>query len=198
VDSARALTSEANSRRSSSSGLTPDTPVEDALLTIGRIVAAHGLRGEVKVVLTTDRPEKMTEIRRVYLDGSSEVSRVSAFRLRGNDREGIVKFQNVNDRDSAELLRGKTLQIRGNQLPPPEPDAYFHYQILGLRAFNELGEELGSVTDIIDAGEVDVYVVTDGQKNEHLFPALVDVVIAIDPSAGRMIVRPQQYIGDDS
>jgi len=140
----------------------------------------------------------MAEIRRVYLDGSPEASRVTSFRLRGNDREGLVKLQGVNDRDSADLLRGKTLQIRGNQLPPPEPEAYFHYQILGLQAIDEAGNVLGSVTDIIDAGEVDVYVVTDGEKNQQLFPALLDVIIDINPATGRMIVRPQQYVGDDS
>ena len=198
MDYAPALTSEANSRRSAPPGLRPETPVENAFLTIGRIVAAHGLRGEVKVVLATDRPEKMAEIRRVYLDGSPEASRVTSFRLRGNDREGLVKLQGVNDRDSADLLRGKTLQIRGNQLPPPEPEAYFHYQILGLQAIDEAGNVLGSVTDIIDAGEVDVYVVTDGEKNQQLFPALLDVIIDINPATGRMIVRPQQYVGDDS
>jgi 16S rRNA processing protein RimM len=167
------------------------------LLTIGRIVAAHGLRGEVKVALTTDRPDKMAEIRRVYLNGGSEPQRVSAFRLRGNDREALVKLQGVNDRDSADRLRGATLQIRGNQLPPPEPGAFFHYQILGLRAVDESGQELGRVTDIIDAGEVDVYVVTAADGRQQLFPALLDVVLAIDPPAGRMLVRPQQYVGDE-
>ena len=150
------------------------------------------------MALTTDRPEKMAEIRRVYLDGSHEASRVTSFRLRGNDREGLVKLQGINDRNSAELLRGKTLQIRGNQLPPPEPEAFFHYQILGLHAFDEAGNELGTVTDIIDAGEVDVYVVTGSENNQLLFPALLDVVTDIDPASGRILVRPQQYIGDDS
>lgn len=167
------------------------------LLTIGRIVAAHGLRGEVKVTLTTDRPEKMSEIRRVYLNDSHEATRVSSFRLRGNDREAIVKLRGVNDRTSAEGLRGTLLKIRGNQLPPPEPGAFFHYQILGLRAETEAGDELGVVTDIIEAGEVDVYVVTDASKREHLFPALRDVVLDIDPETGRMIVRPLRYIDDE-
>lgn len=191
------MTSEASRRHNTPEGPSPETPIADVLLTIGRIVAAHGLRGEVKVTLTTDRPEKMSEIRRVYLNDSHEATRVSSFRLRGNDREAIVKLRGVNDRTSAEGLRGTLLKIRGNQLPPPEPGAFFHYQILGLRAETEAGDELGVVTDIIEAGEVDVYVVTDASKREHLFPALRDVVLDIDPETGRMIVRPLRYIDDE-
>ncbi|CAN5692756.1 hypothetical protein BH23CHL2_BH23CHL2_12940 [soil metagenome] len=196
VDSAQALTSEARSSRGRGSGLRPDTPVEDALLTVGRIVAAHGLRGEVKLVFTTDRPEKMTDIRRVYLDGSDTASRVTGLRLRGNDREAILKLQGVNDRNAAERLRGVLVKIRGNQLPPPEEGAFFHYQILGLTALDESGIELGEVTEIIEAGEVDVYVVTDAAKRQHLFPALQDVVIQINPESGTMVVRPLSYVDE--
>ena len=190
------MTSEARSRRGQPARLRPETPVDKALLTIGRIVAAHGLRGEVKVALSTDRPEKLTDIRRVYLDGSDTPTRVTALRAAGNDRQGLLKLQGVNDRDAAERLRGTTVQIRGNQLPPPEDDAYFHYQILGLRAIDESGAEIGVVTEIIEAGEVDVYVVTDGQNKQHLFPARHDIVIEISPDTGTMIVRPLIYVDE--
>lgn len=192
------MTSEARLTRNPPPGPNPETPIDDVLLAIGRIVSAHGLRGEVKVALATDRPEKMAEIRRVYLSGDEQATRVTSFRLQKNDREGIVKLQGINDRDAAERLRGVTLRIRANQLPPPEPGAFFHYQILGLQAFDESGAELGVITDIIDAGEVDVYVVTGSDEREHLFPALQDVVLEIDPAAGRMVVRPQRYAGDES
>ena len=188
------MTSEANRPGSPQHGLRPNTPFDDVLLTIGRIVAAHGLRGEVKLVLTTDRPEKMSELRRVYLDGSDAATRIKSFRLRGNDREAILKLQGINDRNSAEALRGTIVQIRANQLPPPEPGSFFHFQILGLQALREDGDEIGRVTSIIDAGEVDVYVVTDDDGNEILFPALLDVIVVINPDQGFLIVRPQEYL----
>lgn len=150
----------------------------------------------MKLVLTTDRPEQLSELRRVYLNGSDSAIRIAGLRLRGNDREALLKLQGVNDRDSAEALRGTLVQIRGNQLPPPEAGSYFHYQILGLRALHEDGQALGTVTDIIDAGEVDVYVVTDAEGQERLFPALRDVVLEINPAEGHLIVRPQPYVGD--
>ncbi|MEZ4520246.1 MAG: ribosome maturation factor RimM [Thermomicrobiales bacterium] len=191
------MTSETNPRRRrTSDGPSPDASLDSVLLTIGRIVAAHGLRGEVKLVLTTDRPEKMSDLRRVYLDGSDTPTRITSLRLRGNDREALLKLQGINDRDEAERLRGTIVQIRGNQLPPPEEGSYFHYQILGLTAVDEQGNELGTVSEIIDAGEVDVYVVTGDDKRQYLLPALHDVVLDIDPAEGRMTVRPQRYVDE--
>lgn len=198
MDSDRALTSETSPRRRSDSGPAPDTPVNSVLLTIGHITGAHGLQGEVKVALATDRPEKMADLRRVYLDGSETPNRISSIRLRKNDREALIKLREVNDRNAAERLRGSVVQIRGNQLPPPESDAFFHYQIIGLQAVDESGATIGTVTEIIDAGEVDVYVVTDSQNKQHLFPALHDVVLEINPNEGWMVIRPQKYAPDNS
>jgi 16S rRNA processing protein RimM len=166
------------------------------LLTIGRIVAPHGIRGEVKMVLATDRPERLADLRRVYLDGSDSPTRLTRSRLQGNSREALLKFEGVNDRDAAELLRGATVQIRGNQLPPPEEGVFFHYQILGLTAYDEADNPLGEVTEIIEAGEVDVYVVTAPDGSQQLYPALRDIVLSIDPAAGRMLIRPPRYAND--
>lgn len=190
------MTSETSSSRRQTDNLRPDTPVEDALLTIGRIVAAHGLRGDVKLALSTDRSEKLKDIRRVYLDGSDMPSRVASLRLAGNDRAALLKLQGVNDRDAAERLRGSLVQIRGSQLPPPDEGAFFHYQIIGLQAVDESGASLGKVTEIIEAGEVDVYVATDTDGTQHLFPARRDIVIDIDPKGGTMTVRPLTYVDE--
>jgi 16S rRNA processing protein RimM len=151
------------------------------------------LLGEVKMALDTDRPERIADLRRVYLDGGDTPTRLTRSRLQGNGREALLKFEGVNDRDAAELLRGTIVQIRGNQLPPPEEGAYFHYQILGLAAYDEEGTLLGEVTEIIEAGEVDVYVVTAPDGRQQLYPALSDVVLDIDPTQGRMLIRPPLY-----
>ena len=188
------MTSEASRARTPQPGPRPDTPFDDVYLTIGRVVAAHGLRGEVKLVLATDRPEQMTELRRIYLDDSTTATRITSFRLRGNDREAILKLRGINDRNGAETLRGAVVRIRANQLPPPEPGSFFHFQILGLRTVDERGDQLGRVTEIIDAGEVDVYVVTDDDGNEILFPALHEVIVEINPVEGYLVVRPQDYL----
>lgn len=140
----------------------------------------------------------MAELRRVYLNGSPEPNRITSLRLRGNDREALLKLQGINDRNTAEALRGALVQIRGNQLPPPESGSFFHYQIIGLQARDEDGQILGTVADIIDAGEVDVYVIAASDGDELLFPALQEVVLEINPSEGYLTIRPQTFAGDAS
>jgi 16S rRNA processing protein RimM len=184
-------------RRRDTPGPPPDAPLDEVLLTIGRIVAPHGVRGEVKLNLTTDRPEQMRELRRVYLEGADTPTRVTRVRVHPSGSEAIMKLQGVNDRNAAEELRGVIVQIRANQLPPPEEGAYFYYQIIGLRAEDEAGNQLGEVTEIIEAGEVDVYVVTAPDGSQQLFPALQDVVLEIDPPSRRMVVRPLVYADED-
>jgi len=146
--------------------------------------------------MTTDRPEQMTDLRRVYLDGAETPTRVTRLRLQKGGREAILKLEGVNDRNAAEELRGAIVQIRANQLPPPEEGSYFYFQIIGLQAEDEAGNPLGEVTEIIEAGEVDVYVVTAPDGSQQLFPALHDVVLEIDPPARRMVVRPLIYADD--
>jgi 16S rRNA processing protein RimM len=139
----------------------------------------------------SDAPERLMDLRRVYFNDDPAPQRVTRIRMHG--RQALLTFPDVTDRDSAEAMRGTVIRISGSQARPLEEGAFYHYQIIGLSAFLESGEPLGTVSDIIEAGEVDVYVVRDPQGREHLFPALRDVVLDIDPMEGRVIVRPQVW-----
>lgn len=173
-----------------------DTPLENVWLTIGRIVAPHGVRGEVKVALLTDRPEELHKLRRVYLGDDTSPIRLERLRLHSNQRQAIASLDGIIDRDAAESLRNTLVRIRASQLPRPEPGSYFHFQIIGLTARDENGGDLGVVAEIIDAGEVDVYVVRPKEGRDLLFPALSDVVLDIAPERGEIIVRPQKWVDE--
>lgn len=163
------------------------------LLTIGYIVAAHGIRGEVKMRYVTDRPELLPEIDHVYFDDDPTPIPIEGARRGSDGKHAILKLGHVTTRNDAEALRGTVIRARGDQLPELEEGAFYYYQVLGLQTYTEEDELLGEVTEIIHAGEVDVYVVTDANGKQQLFPALPDVVLEINPSAGRMLVRPQTW-----
>ncbi len=65
---------------------------------------------------------------------------------------------------------------------------YFHFQLLGLRVVTDDAEELGEITEIIETGSNDVYVVT-GDTGQVLIPAIASVVREIDLAQGTMVVR---------
>ena len=71
------------------------------------------------------------------------------------------------------------------QLPEGE---YFHFQLLGIKVLTEEGEELGRISDILETGSNDVYVV-NGPTGEVLVPALADVIVKVDLDQGIMEVN---------
>lgn len=161
------------------------------MLVVGRIVGVHGVRGEVKMDVYSDRPEEIPRLRRIYFDNDPTPRAIQ--RPRGSERQAILKIAGVDSRDAAEALRGTIVRVKGNQLSPREDGSYYHYQLVGLQVYLEDGAHIGSLAEVLETGEVDVYVVRDTAGREQLFPALQDVVLQIDPPAGRMVVRPLEY-----
>jgi 16S rRNA processing protein RimM len=160
-------------------------------LALGRIVGAHGVRGEVKLELLTDDPDQLLDLRRVYFDDDPTPRRLTGTRFHG--RQALLTFPDVGDRDAAEALRGTIVRIAGSQAKPPAEGEFYHYQLIGLSVVDESGQPLGTLAEILAAGEVDVYVVRDRHGKEQLFPALKEVVLEIDPAADRVVVRPQVW-----
>jgi 16S rRNA processing protein RimM len=85
-------------------------------------------------------------------------------------------------------LVGEWVTVSEDFAPPLPEGEFFHFQLLGLRVISQLGEELGHLTEIIQTGSNDVYLVSDG-KGEVLIPAVSQVVQQIDLDAGVMVVE---------
>ncbi|HAI08473.1 MAG TPA: 16S rRNA processing protein RimM, partial [Dehalococcoidia bacterium] len=79
------------------------------------------------------------------------------------------------------------ITVPASEVPELPPGEFYHFQLLDLRVLTEEGEELGTVSDILETGSNDVYVVTGG-SGEILIPALADVVKDIDLEKGVMLV----------
>lgn len=156
-------------------------------LAIGSIVAAHGIRGEVKVAVMTDFPERFRPGATVYLGSpdSAVPVRIQASRPHG-DRM-LVKLNSVPDRNAAELLRDQYLLIpEAEAMQLGEHENYVH-DLIGLDVETAAGEPLGKLTEVLTTPANDVYVVT-GPDGEVLLPALRDVILKVDLAAQRMTV----------
>lgn len=155
---------------------------------VGEIVAPHGIKGEVRVGLTTDFPERFMQLDSIYVRpkrGPGALRAVASCRLRLDKRQVLMQFAGIDDRDAALELTGATLWVTEEQLVPLEPGTYYEFQILGLMARTTEGEELGPVTEIIHTGANDVYV-----TQRCLIPALNSVIAGVDLEAGLLLVNP--------
>ncbi len=180
-------------RSSRSSHLQPKRENQTTQLSIGRIVGAHGLRGEVRLRIWTHFPERIPRLGHVYLEGEQAPRRLLGARLQGDI--AVLRLEGIATREAAEGLRGQVVRIDLEQAAPLAEDEYYHFQLLGLEVVDETGEPLGELVEIIETGANDVYVVR-GSRGEILLPALRSVILDVDLERGRMTVRPPLYYED--
>ncbi len=154
-------------------------------LVIGRILAAHGLKGEVEAQILTDFPQRFEASKTIYLGEELRPAVIERHRFH-RDRV-ILKLGVCRDRDEADAQRGKLIYVPLEEAAPLQEDEYYLYQVLGLDVWTSEGEFLGRVSDILFTGSNDVYVVRDGHQ-EVLIPAISDVVREVDVDNGRLTV----------
>jgi 16S rRNA processing protein RimM len=160
-------------------------------LAVGRLHRPHGVRGEIELEIITDSPERLTPGKVLYVGEKHQRHRISMVRPKGQGL--LVGFEDLTDRDQVALLRNLMLYVRADELPPLPPGEYYHYQLIGLRVVTETGEVLGRLTEIIETGANDVYVVTNTAGQEVLLPAIEAVILEISLECGEIRVRPQVW-----
>ena len=164
---------------------------EPSYIVIGRVLRPHGVRGELRIEIITAYPERLWEHEHFYLahpDTPDVVERYSIEGLRPHKNILLLKLEGCNERTAAEQLRGMLVQIPFEDAIPLEEGEYYHFQLVGMRVETESGEWLGRVTEVLDTGANDVYVV-HGPRGEVLLPAIDSVVLELDIEAGKMIIH---------
>ncbi len=154
-------------------------------MVVGRIRGARGLRGDLRVEVLSDFPDRFAPNSIVYLDYQpTRVIRSEAL------KKGILlKLRNIDDRTAAEALLGRYLTVPESDVGPLPEGSYYHFQILDMEVWNEEGGRVGDVREILSTGGNDGYVVRrDGQK-ELLVPAIEDVIMHVDVSTNSITVR---------
>ena len=158
------------------------------VLTIGLVLKPQGIRGELKVKPFTDSAEDFCDLKRVFLDGVE----YKILTVRTGPDVVFLGLRGVPDRNAAELLRGKSVQIPRDEAPEPEEGRYYIADILGSEVVTAEGEVLGVLSDVRGAA-TDIYTVTNGEK-DILFPALKEVILCIDPEAKKITVDKKRFL----
>jgi 16S rRNA processing protein RimM len=159
---------------------------------MGRVLRPHGVRGELRVEILTDYPERITPESRVYLGADPrDTSTAVAYRIvqaRKHQRYLILQVEGVTDRNTADQLRDRFVMVALKDAVPLEEDEFYLYQAIGLSVCTVDGDHLGHVIEVIETGANDVYVV-QGPRGEILLPAIDECVVDINIDAGTMTVR---------
>lgn len=161
-------------------------------ITIGQIVAPHGVRGDIRIYPDTDFPERFLHMKTVYIDGI----KYNIAHARFHKRVVLMKLVGVDDRNAAEGLVKKEMQIPKSELMPLKEGQYYVFDIVGIAVYDLKGTLLGTVTDILKTGNNDVYVVTSAEGEEILLAAIKDVIKSVDIQAKKMVVDPPEWVDE--
>ena len=167
---------------------------EPDLVVVGRVGRPQGIKGEVTVEVRTDDPEARFAAGAVLL---SDEGPLTVAQARDHSGRLVVLFEGVHDRNGAELLRGRVLQVDARALPDLEDeDEYYDHQLVGLAAATVKGHDLGSVKEVLHLPHGDVLVLAQGDR-EHLVPFVRAIVPTVDVDAGRVVVDPPPGLLDE-
>lgn len=161
-----------------------DSSVEPRFLVIGRILKAHGVRGEVRVRPLTDLPERFTWLEDVYV-GEQNPRLVAVEGVRFHKDLVLLKLAGYDYRDQTDALKGELLQVAAEDAISLEEGEYFLFQLEGLAVYSDEGVYLGELTQVIKTGANNVFVVRDEGK-EILLPDTEEVIVDIDFENGRI------------
>jgi len=134
----------------------------------------------------TDLPERFTWLETVYV-GETTLRLFAVESTRRHKQMVLVKLAGIDDRNAAESLRGQWLQVPEAEAIPLNEGEYYLYQLEGLRVFTADGEDLGTLTEVIETQANNVFVV-QGAEGELLLPDIADVIQEIDFENGRILV----------
>jgi 16S rRNA processing protein RimM len=172
-----------------------------AFLVLGRIVRPHGIQGELRVQIATAYPERIAHMDEVYVGHSPhDPNAARAFAVEGARRHRdylLVRLKGINDRTEAENYRGLLLMVSLTNAVPLEDDEYYLFQVIGARVVTTEGETLGKVSEVLETGANDVFVVQGGPRGEVLIPDIKPVIVSIDIEAGVITVDPPEGLLPD-
>jgi len=162
-------------------------------ISFGRLGRTHGLKGELK--FSPNDPEEVDSLSGQIVRMKENEVKVQS--IRGANVPFIIKFEGIDDIDSAKLLTGTEVFAKREHLKPLPEGEYYRFEIEGLAVFDEEGQPYGVIEEIIPTGSNDIYVVRNGDQ-EWMLPMIDTVVKSIDLEQKKLIFHRIEGLIEDT
>jgi 16S rRNA processing protein RimM len=153
---------------------------------VGEILAAFGIKGQVKVQSASDFPQRFAVGNSLFVQSVGREMCIESAARHGCHL--LLKFAGINDRTAAEALAKSLLLIEKEQVAPLPEGHYYHFQIVGLQVY-EKDKKLGVITEVLSHAANDIYVVEKTEGGQLLLPALKSVIKEISLEGGKIQVE---------
>lgn len=161
-------------------------------LVVATIGKAHGLRGEVSLILRTDIPEQRLVPGEVFATEPAAAGPLTVESVRVHQGRWLVAFVELPDRTAAEQARGIDLVVEAEA--SAEDDAWYPHELAGMPVYLQDGAEVGRVSGIDHLPAHDLLVIRetlpDGTTARTLIPLVEAIVPVVDLRGNRIVLTP--------
>lgn len=158
---------------------------EPVYLTVGFLRRPHGVHGEIIMDLHTDFPERLKRGRKLLV--SEQHILMSIQTVREHQNGVLIKFKGVETPEAAGKFRNQWVYVKASDVPPLPDGQIYQHELFGFNVVDENDNLLGELTEILETGANDVYVVRNEAGRELLLPAIPSVILELD--AVRRLMR---------
>ncbi len=146
---------------------------------IGKIVNTQGIKGDLRVIPTTDDISRFDSLDFVYIDKRGNIDKYDIQNVRYHKQFVLLKLKGVDNMTIAESFKNSEIKITKDMALPLGEDEYYIRDLYSMDVVTDLGESLGKIEDIIFTGANDVYVVRN-DISEILIPAIKQCILKVD------------------
>ena len=177
---------------------TPGTKADtkEALVCVGVVGAARGLKGEMRIKSFTADPADIGAYGPLFDATGERTFRVAVTGMAKG--QVIARIEGVEDRDAARALKGVHLHVPRRVFPETDDEEYYHADLIGLRAELAGGERLGTIRAVYDFSAGDLLEIAQENGGVVMVPFTRAVVPEIDLDGGRVVIEPPPGLLDDS
>ena len=158
----------------------------DKEIIIGKIVAPHGVRGDIRILPLTEKPDLFLDLEYLLLEGGKKLTVKNA---RFQKRMILVTTKEITSMNEAELLRDKNIYIKAEDLPELEDDEFYVADLVGIPVYDLEGNQIGTFKDSLSTGSNDVYIIAVPGAKDILVPALKEYFKEINLAEKLMVVK---------
>lgn len=159
------------------------------LLQVGVITTTHGIRGEVKVFPTTDDPKRFLDLKNVILDDGKTTFDLEIQNVKFFKNLVILKFKGIDNINDIEKYKKAGLYVTREDAVELEEDEYFIADLIGMDVISDEGEQLGTISDVLQTGANDVYVISRKGQKDLLLPAIHECILDVNVEEHTMKVH---------
>lgn len=161
---------------------------------VGRIVNTHGVRGEIRVLSTTDFEDQRFKVGNklaAFKKNDKKPTWVTIESVRRHKNFILLTFEGLHNINLVEPFKEGLLKVSKDQLAEDElaENEYYHFEIIDCEVFSEEGERIGIVTDILSPGANDVWEIKDAKGKKQYIPYIEDIVKEINVEDKKIIIH---------